>query len=180
MIDAPKVLTYRLESSDLAVWCSHHRRYACLAQCRGWFVSLAILLVLAGTLSVAVARTGGSHAIAILFGTLGLVAVAIIAIREVVARHRCRALARAMGLPREVELIVSPDGITQAPDHAGLGRTFRWHEVAGVYHHGHVTAVKLRVADASLLIPDRAFASTDDRQALIRDLRRSVTQDEAS
>ena len=161
--DEPTHLAYRLEPADLSRFLASGRRCACRDQCGAWAWSLALLAPIVIALALALARSGGVRsilvAIASASGTLGLIALA----REAIAARRCRAMARDLGLPREVRVVISPEGIAPEPDADGTGRVFAWSDVAEVARRGGVTAIRLRVAGTALLIPDRVFASPADR-----------------
>lgn len=170
MTETPTRLAYRLEPDDLARLLAAERRHACRCQCVGWAWSLATLVPIVLLLGFGAGRMIGPRAVFVATGAALGVLISIVVTREWDARRRCRLLARDLGLPRDVVVDVTPDGLVQEPDADGLGRAFHWADVYRVDHLADLTVVRLRVADSALLIPDRAFASPADRDAFARSL----------
>ncbi|WP_435017022.1 hypothetical protein TA3x_004609 [Tundrisphaera sp. TA3] len=167
-------LAYRLEPGDLTGVLASQRRCWCRSHCLRWVGSLSLLAPIAVVLALASARSGGFRAVAVeIAGVAGILLLAAL-VREGLARLRCREFTRLLGLPRDVALLITPDGVVLEPDADGIGRTYAWSEIAQVSHHGQVSLVHLRVAGSALLIPDRAFPTPAERHAVIARMRDAI------
>ena len=80
--------------------------------------------------------------------------------REARGERRVCRVARLMGIPRKIGLVVSPEGISEAMESSF---TFAWSEVIRLARMDHLTVIRLRPAGAVLIIPDRAFSSDRER-----------------
>ena len=87
-------------------------------------------------------------------------------------RRICR-MARELGLPCDVRLAISPGGLAKAPgaDPDDPGRTFEWSEVLAVDRLDSLTVIHLHPAGGVLIVPDRAFATTEGRVNLVENIR---------
>lgn len=168
-------LAYRLEPEDLGEVLATHRRCWCRSQCLRWAGSLSLLAPIALVLALGSARFGGMRAVALVLGGIAGILLLAILIREGIARRRCRDDAQLLGLPRDVALRITPDGVVLEPDLDGTGRSYAWSEIAELTHCGRVTMVRLRVAGSALLIPDRAFATADDRETIVGRMKEAIS-----
>lgn len=106
------------------------------------------------------ARAGG-----VALGTTLLVVAALAWGREALFERCVCRLARQMGLPRDLRVVVSADGILEesAGDSDDPSRVFAWPDVVDVSRVDHLTVIRLRPAGGVLIVPDSAFAAPEGR-----------------
>ena len=172
-ISTPLQLEYRLTESDVHHYCTSDRARKCWRSChrRKAAVSILAMLVLFLVGMCYQARGGRSASLAL---TTTLAVLAMLAwSREARADHRVCRLAREMGLPLDLRLIVSRGGIVEesGSDPPDPRRTFAWSEVVDVSRVDHLTVIRLRPAGGVLIVPDRAFPSTKVREGFLEDAR---------
>jgi hypothetical protein len=166
-------LDYRLTEADVHHYCSAGRVGKCWRCCRGRKAAMALLAAL-GCFLVGVCFLGhGARSGMLALGTTFVVVAAFAWIREARFEGCVERLARETGLPHDLRLVVSPDGIAEESE-APAGdraRTFAWSEVVEVSRIDRLTLIRLRPAGAVLIVPDSAFESTESRLEFERTLR---------
>ncbi len=166
----PTVLEYQLTEADVRRYCVAGRPRACWLACRERKVGLAILgAIWAFLVGLCFARHGATAGSLALGSSLAVV-LFLTWLRRARSDHRVCRLARAMGLPYALRLVVSDQGIVKEPgdDPSDPGRSFAWSEVVEVARVDALTVVRLRPAGALLIVPDRAFPDPEAREALAR------------
>ncbi len=163
----PLRIHYDLTEADVRRYVASGRfGKACRSfRCRplGWLAMLAL-----GAFLVGICYQGhGLRAGSLVLGATLAVLTALACAREVRFERRVARLAGLMGLPRTLDLVLSPRGIAEGSD-SGVpdpGRTFAWHEVEEIARVDHLTVIRLRPAGGVLIIPDRAFESGSEQIA---------------
>ncbi len=153
-------LHYRLTEADVRCHVRSGRARACRRICRdqGW--GMIPLLALGLLLFGLCWRSHGFRPVGRAIAATAAVLGGFAWLREArTCRRACR-MARDLGIPLDLRLTVTPEGITQepAPDGSDPGRTFAWSQVAGIDRVDPMTVIRLQPAHGVLLIPDRAFA----------------------
>jgi hypothetical protein len=167
-------LDYRLTEADVHHYCSAGRVGRCWRCCRGRKAALTLLFALGCFLVGACFLGHGARSGMLALGTTLVVLATFAWIREARFEGCVERLAQEMGLPRDLRLIVSPEGIaeeSEAPS-GELGRTFAWSEVVELSRIDHLTLIRLRPAGGVLIVPDSAFESIGSRLEFERTLRK--------
>jgi hypothetical protein len=177
----PLRLEYRLAEPDVHHYCSGGLARKCWGCCRGRKLAMLLLVALGCFLVGTCFHAQGARAGGLALGTTLVVLAALAWAREARFEGQICRLARQMGLPRDLRLVVSPDGITEEsdPETADPTRTFAWSEVLGVSRVDHLTVIRLRPAGGVLIVPDSAFATLEARtefEATIRAYRSTREQ----
>ncbi len=169
----PIVLEYQLTEADVRHYCISGRPGACWRTCRRRKLAILALAALGLFLIGDCYHSHGFRAGTIaLVTTIGVLTALAWSHRAPADRRVCR-LARDMGLPCDVRLVVSPEGFVKEPGASpdDPGRTFGWSDVVNVDHFDSVTVVKLRPARSLLIVPDRAFPSPEARAEVVETIR---------
>jgi hypothetical protein len=165
-LTTPIRVEYQLTEADVHHYCSAGLAGKCWRSCRGRKTSILLLVALGCFLVGTCFHAQGVRAGGLALGTTLVVLAALAWGREArVERCVCR-VAGQFGLPRDLRLIVSSEGITEesGPEIDDPARTFAWPEVLDVSRMNHLTVIHLRPAGGVLIVPDSAFAS-DQRRA---------------
>lgn len=163
----PIHLRFRLGESDVRHYCTSGRARKCWRCCRARKAALLTLLAVGAFLVGTSHQAHGVRSSVLLLATTTVVLAALAWDHEARIERRILLLARTLGLPREVDLVVSPEGIVEASANGSLepSRTFLWSEVLEVFRIDHLRVFQLRPAGGVLIVPDGAFASSEDRLA---------------
>jgi hypothetical protein len=170
----PVVLEYQLTEADVHHYCIRGRPRACWLTCRDRKTAMLVLaalgLFLIGMCYHSYGFRSGTLA---LVTTLGVLTALAWSHRAPADRRICR-LAHEMGLPCDVRLVVSPEGIVKSPGASpdDPGRTFTWSDVVGFDRLDDLTIVRLRPARSLLIVPDRAFPDAEARAKVAEKVRR--------
>jgi hypothetical protein len=169
----PIHLHFRLSETDVRHYCTAGRARKCWRCCRARKAALFTLLAVGAFLVGTTHQARGVRSIALLLGTTAVVVGALAWDREARVERRIMLLARTLGLPREVDLVVSPEGIVEgsADGSHDPSRTYTWDEVLEIYRIDHLSIFQLRPAGGVLIVPDGAFASPEDRLAFEEHIR---------
>ena len=161
----PICLDYRLSEEDVHHYCSASRGRRCWRCCRGRKAALVVLASLGLFLVGTCFRANGVRSGMLALGTTIVVLAALAWWREARFEGCVGRLARQMGIPRELHLVVTTEGIAEEsdPETAGPPRIFRWSEVVEVARVDHLTVIRLRPAGGVLIVPDSAFAGPEGR-----------------
>ncbi len=164
-LSAPLHLEYNLSKADVRHYCSAGLAWRCWKSCRGRKAALLLLVVLVCLILGTCVQAHGLRVVWLVLGTT-LIVVALLAVgREVVREWSICRVARLMGFPRVLRIVVSHDGIFEesGPRLDDAARMFAWSEVVDVSRMDHLTVIRLRPAGGVLIVPDSAFSSPDGR-----------------
>jgi hypothetical protein len=166
-------LEYRLTEADVRRYCIFGRPGKCWRACRQRKAALAILAILGVFLVGMCYHERGAWSGTLALGATLAVLIALAWSRQAWADRRVCRVARQVGLPSDLRVTVSPEGITKAPgpDPSDPGRTFAWSEVVEVDRIDGLTVIRLRPAGGVLIVPDRAFPTVEARDGFGRSVR---------
>lgn len=163
-------LDYRLTEADVHHYCLAGRVGRCWRCCRGRKAAIGLLLALGYFLVGACFLGPGVRSGMLALGTTLVVVAAFAWVREARFEGCIDRLAREMGLPVDLRLVVTPEGIAEESSDEP-GRTFAWSEVVDVSRIDHLTLIRLRPAGGVLIVPDSAFQSPESRAEFAATLR---------
>ena len=166
-------LEYRLTEADVHHYCTSDRARKCWRTCRRRKAAVLILALLGLFLVGMCYRARGGRAASLAMTTALVVLGALAWSREARADHRVCRLAREMGLPLDLRLVVSREGLAEESVSGPFdpGRTFAWSEVVDVSRVDRLTVIRLRPAGGVLIVPDRAFPSARARDDFLDNAR---------
>jgi hypothetical protein len=179
-LNIPIHLEYRLTDVDVQHYCSAGLAGKCWRSCRGRKPAIVLLIALACFLVGICFHARGARAGGLALGTTLVVLAALAWSREArIERCVCR-VAGQIGLPHDLRLVVSSDGIREesGPEIDDPDRTFPWSEVVDMSRVDHLTVIHLLPAGGVLIVPDSAFVSVEGRskfEETIRAWRKSAT-----
>ncbi len=164
-MNLPIRLEYRLTEADVHHYCSGGLVRKCWGCFRGRKVAILLLVALGVFLVGTCFRTHGTRAGGLALGTALIVLGALAWGRELCFERCVCRVAGQFGLPRDLRLVVSPEGITEesGPEIDDPSRTFAWSEPVALRRVERLTAIHLRPAGAVLIVPDSAFSSEESR-----------------
>jgi hypothetical protein len=168
----PLHLEYRLTEADVRHYCSAGLARKCWRTCKSRKMALLLLATLGCFLVGICVHARGARAGGLALGTTLAVVAALAWGREAHQEGCVCRLAGQMGLPRDLRLVVSPEGITEesGPEIDDPARTFTWSDVVKVGHVDHLTVIRLRPAGGVLIVPDGAFASPEQRVKFVESM----------
>jgi hypothetical protein len=164
-LTTPLRVEYRLTEADVHLYCSSGLAGKCWRSCRRRKTAIVLLIALGCFLVGTCFRTHGLRAGGLALGTTLVVVAALAWGREIWFERCVDRLAGQMGLPRDLRLVVTPEGIVEesGTEIDDTGRTFAWSEVVEVSRIDHLTVIHLRPAGGVLIVPDSAFSSPEER-----------------
>ncbi len=168
-------LEYRLLEEDVRRYCSSNRAGLVRRSIRGRIAGLLLLAALGGFLVGICFQAKGGRSGWLAVGSALAVVLGLAGSRRALDERSIGVIARRMGIPRDLRVVVSARGVAEDSDPP---RTFSWDEVVEVSRNDHQTVIRFRPAGGLLIVPDRAFLATEGRvefEAAVRSFR-----DEAS
>ena len=170
---ASLVLEYQLTEDDIHHYCVAGRPRKCWRSCRHRKVALLILAALGLFLVGVCYHARGLRSASLAIGTTLVIVAALAWTRQArIDLHICR-LAGEMGLPEDVRLVISAEGIVEEPaaDSGDPGRSFGWSEVIAIERIDGLTVFRLRHGGCVLFIPDRVFSTPKARTEFVERCR---------
>ncbi len=167
-------VAYRLTAADVLDYLAAEEFRSWSGQVRSNPVATALLAGLVLGLAGLAGLGLGIRAAFSILGSALIVLGAFGRAGRAASRRRAGRLARDLGIPADLRVVVSDRGIAKMTG-AGIddpGRRFPWSEVAAIGDGPGPIAFRLRPGDAVLLIPGRAFATAEARAGFVARARR--------